>query len=327
MDDRVGLDGDVRLDPGRRGIDDGDPGLHVPREDPVAQLRRRPPPARPGCSCLRRHGGPAARYTATARPSSTRWPHGVGQVELALGVVGVEPARAPSQSASAREDVDGRVDLADRQLLRASRRAPRRSRAAARPRRGRCGRTAARLVRLEREHGHRGALAAGAGSSSRRARRPRAAARRRRGRATSPEKPSSAARADGDRVAGAARRLLDGELDRRPAACPRAPARVPGEQTTTSGLRPELAGRRDRPVDEAPAEERVQVLRAARAHARAEACGHHDRCERSAVTRESWLGREDSNLRSRDQNPLPYHLATPHRRSSIGRRPALTGGP
>jgi site-specific DNA recombinase len=24
-----------------------------------------------------------------------------------------------------------------------------------------------------------------------------------------------------------------------------------------------------------------------------------------------WLGREDSNLRSRDQNPLPYHLATP----------------
>ncbi len=25
----------------------------------------------------------------------------------------------------------------------------------------------------------------------------------------------------------------------------------------------------------------------------------------------NWLGREDSNLRSRDQNPLPYHLATP----------------
>ena len=24
------------------------------------------------------------------------------------------------------------------------------------------------------------------------------------------------------------------------------------------------------------------------------------------------LGREGSNLRSRDQNPLPYHLATPH---------------
>lgn len=25
----------------------------------------------------------------------------------------------------------------------------------------------------------------------------------------------------------------------------------------------------------------------------------------------SWLGRQDSNLGSRDQNPLPYHLATP----------------
>src|SRR2546427_381894 len=24
-----------------------------------------------------------------------------------------------------------------------------------------------------------------------------------------------------------------------------------------------------------------------------------------------WLGRQDSNLGSRDQNPLPYHLATP----------------
>src|SRR5262245_42363812 len=28
------------------------------------------------------------------------------------------------------------------------------------------------------------------------------------------------------------------------------------------------------------------------------------------------LGRQDSNLGSRDQNPLPYHLATPHRKST-----------
>ena len=27
-----------------------------------------------------------------------------------------------------------------------------------------------------------------------------------------------------------------------------------------------------------------------------------------------WLGRQGSNLRSRDQNPLPYHLATPQNR-------------
>jgi hypothetical protein len=25
-----------------------------------------------------------------------------------------------------------------------------------------------------------------------------------------------------------------------------------------------------------------------------------------------WLGRQDSNLGSRDQSPLPYRLATPH---------------
>jgi hypothetical protein len=29
--------------------------------------------------------------------------------------------------------------------------------------------------------------------------------------------------------------------------------------------------------------------------------------------RQVWLGRQDSNLGSRDQNPLPYHLATSHR--------------
>src|SRR5690606_34020698 len=37
-----------------------------------------------------------------------------------------------------------------------------------------------------------------------------------------------------------------------------------------------------------------------------------------------WLGRQDSNLRSRDQNPLPYRLATPHRsrrRKNLARSP------
>ena len=28
--------------------------------------------------------------------------------------------------------------------------------------------------------------------------------------------------------------------------------------------------------------------------------------------RSTWLGMRDSNPRSRDQNPLPYHLANPH---------------
>src|SRR5205823_1750220 len=35
---------------------------------------------------------------------------------------------------------------------------------------------------------------------------------------------------------------------------------------------------------------------------------------RLSVTERELLGRQDSNLGSRDQNPLPYHLATPHKR-------------
>lgn len=31
--------------------------------------------------------------------------------------------------------------------------------------------------------------------------------------------------------------------------------------------------------------------------------------------RSTWLGMRDSNPRSRDQNPLPYRLANPHRRN------------
>ena len=37
-----------------------------------------------------------------------------------------------------------------------------------------------------------------------------------------------------------------------------------------------------------------------------------------------WLGRQDSNLRSRDQNPMPYRLATPQFTTAgrnVGRRP------
>ena len=36
--------------------------------------------------------------------------------------------------------------------------------------------------------------------------------------------------------------------------------------------------------------------------------------ERQYIFRGSWLGRQGSNLRSRDQNPMPYHLATPQGR-------------
>src|SRR5439155_24073272 len=37
-----------------------------------------------------------------------------------------------------------------------------------------------------------------------------------------------------------------------------------------------------------------------------------------SVTVTEWLGRQDSNLGSRDQNPLPYRLATPHGTQFLG---------
>ena len=78
------------------------------------------------------------------------------------------------------------------------------------------------------------------------------------------------------------------------------------------------ARRLDDPVDHPPAEQRVEVLRRRALHARADSGGHHDCCERRLpCIRKRWLGRQDSNLGSRDQNPLPYHLATPQGHGSL----------
>ena len=61
--------------------------------------------------------------------------------------------------------------------------------------------------------------------------------------------------------------------------------------------------------------------------------GHGGRGSNALLScrRKAWLGRQDSNLGSRDQNPLPYRLATPHAgrllpraaaaRKRAGRRP------
>ena len=65
-------------------------------------------------------------------------------------------------------------------------------------------------------------------------------------------------------------------------------------------------------------EDLVQHLRRAGSHARPLPGGEEDTGERRAVSHAGvggrcWeLGRLDSNQGSRDQNPLPYHLATPH---------------
>ena len=111
----------------------------------------------------------------------------------------------------------------------------------------------------------------------------------------------------GDGVARAERLLLDRDLDALVGVC-----RVRrGDDDDPLGAG--TAGRIDHPVDHAPAEQRVEVLRHARAHARPEPSGHHDCCEIARSSPSDGLGRQDSNLGSRDQNPLPYHLATPHR--------------
>ena len=79
-----------------------------------------------------------------------------------------------------------------------------------------------------------------------------------------------------------------------------------------AGRRRAARGRLDDPVHHPPAEQRVEVLRRRRAHARAEPGGHARRLRgRRAHLARIVLGRQDSNLGSRDQNPLPYHLATP----------------
>src|SRR5918993_4438869 len=41
---------------------------------------------------------------------------------------------------------------------------------------------------------------------------------------------------------------------------------------------------------------------------------HHSYRSSGQRPRAPWLGRQDSNLRSRDQNPVPCHLATPQYR-------------
>ena len=123
-----------------------------------------------------------------------------------------------------------------------------------------------------------------------------------------------------------ARRARSGR--RRPCRAPRAAPRPRRRRRSRAVRRRDdddardarLARRFDDPVDHPAAEQRVQVLRRRAAHARAEATGHHDCCELVRHVRRGRLGRQDSNLGSRDQNPLPYRLATPQRDDEFYRR-------
>ena len=126
MDDRVGLEHGVGVDPGRRRVDDRHAGEHVRLVDPVAELRPRPPRA------------PTRVFTPSVSIGISSLVHrdplalrdeerdGVGQIELALRVVRRQTVEHRPQPLGP-EDVDRGVDLADGELLRASRLRPRRS--------------------------------------------------------------------------------------------------------------------------------------------------------------------------------------------------------
>ena len=86
-----------------------------------------------------------------------------------------------------------------------------------------------------------------------------------------------------DRVAGAERLLLDRHLD----ALEAVPASGRGDDDDAGRRRPPRAAR-EHPVDHAPAEDRVQVLRHRRSHPGPEAGGHDDCCDRG-VGHVGWM--------------------------------------
>ncbi len=111
LDRRIGLDLDGRVDPGRLRIDDRDAGEHVLLVDPVTQYR--------SCVCelcarvdtvgLSRVRGDVRGDPATVGGDDL---DRVGEIELALHVVWLDPVECGPQRLGAK-DVDGGVDLAD----------------------------------------------------------------------------------------------------------------------------------------------------------------------------------------------------------------------
>ena len=222
--------------------------------------------------------GSSARYTATAPSVIHEMADGVGQVELPLGIVGIELREALPERVRV-EDVDRRVHLPDRELL-GARVARLDDRAGADPmHRGRCGRTSrARPARTKARSPQRPPV--GARRAADRARRPRAAGRPLPARRRRPRTFASAGRADataspvprGVSWTASSTAVRQRAFELRQGL---------GGGDDHERARPELAGCRDRPVDQPPPQQLVQVLRPARAHARAQSRGHHHRCEGS----------------------------------------------
>ena len=268
---------DVGLDPGRGRVDDGDTGLQVRGNDLVAKPRAGGSEIGPGVHAFANTGVLRTVHGYDA-PVIHQVSNGVGEVELALGVVGVEPGEGAPEGGRV-DDVDRRVDLADGQLL--GRRVARlddRDQPAVVASEDAAVR--ARVVGLEGEDRRRRSFGpvrleqAGEGRGGEEWRIAgededvplEALERRLRG---------------GGGVTGAARLLLDGEHGSRRQRALELGHR-PGRGHDDERVGVELARRRDDPVHEAAAEQLVQVLRPRRTHARAETGGHHHRCDGGA---------------------------------------------
>ena len=217
--------------------------------------------------------GSSATWTTTLWPCADEVAHGVGQVQLPLDVRRLETVERRPEEITA-EDVDRRVRLFDRELLGRRRHPPRRSPRGRRPRRGRSarsfgcrpGRTRGPWRRASRER------CVSSSASSRPVVRS----------GVSPERTSTSS-------APVSALSAERTASPVPSGCccttvtrPSNAAAVSGETTTTSGSAP--SGRAVSTIQSTirRPEDRVQVLRRRRAHARPAASGHDDGCERGS---------------------------------------------
>src|SRR5256886_3797981 len=114
LDRRVRLELDRRIDPSGARIDDRHPGEHVRLVDAVSGLRR-------GRRQLHARGDADLNVVAGledghAFAPADELPHGVGEIELALAVLGSELLESRPELLRS-EDIDRGVDLRDRALL------------------------------------------------------------------------------------------------------------------------------------------------------------------------------------------------------------------
>ena len=291
LEHRVAADLDVRVHVGRRGVDHGDPGEHVRLED--AALQERADLGEGDAVVHPEHDLPVlgdVRPDAAAVAAQDR--HGVGQVQLALRVVGAQPPERVVQRRGV-EGVDARVDLGDGQLL--GRRVALRLRLDD-PRDVAVGVAddppVAPRVRVLGAQQRRGGAAGRVRVDERLQRRPvdeRRVARQDEHGAL----PGERVRRRLHRAAGPVRDRLHRRLHPVAEASLEQPL---GPLDDHDAVRPRLTRRRDRPSDQRPATELVQDLRQVRAHPCSLTRGQ-DHCGEGGHARHRRLGGRRSRRR------------------------------